>query len=250
MTQQQQLPMPTDGEAYFPVNQKYPTWISRDNFTRHVRVAGFEISVDTAEVVNKKADNTVIVVAAWSSTGKCYIDKIIMGQFLPDQTIGHIIREAMLRYNHLRSIKIEETGYVRGMKSSLERQLHLNGIYLPITFIKRDNKTAKEERIAQTLQPPYTRGDLIFVDDLGLKKDSEEFARTKEELITELGNFPAARHDDILDAISDLWQNKEWQGREFARRTLTQERDLAMERLIGLQDDLPGPASGPRLFTV
>jgi len=237
MTQQQQLPMPTDGDAYFPVNHAYPTWISRKDFKQNIRVAAYEITVDTAETINKKADYTVIIVAAWSGNGKCYIDKIIMGQFLPDQTISKILNEALTHYGKLRSIKIEETGYVRGMKSSLQRKMDMNGITLPITFVKRDTQVGKEERIAQTLQPPYRAHELIFLDDLGLTVDSEEYLLTKSELLEELKNFPAAKHDDILDAISDLWQNKGWHGREFTRRTLTQEYDTSMARLLGLDDE-------------
>lgn len=224
-TQQQQDPRP-GGIALFPVDHQFPKWISAKDFVQHIRVSHYEISIDTAETTGKRSDYTSIAVGAWSSSGKCYVVEIVHGRFMPSEIVEKITALAKKYKTRLRAIKIEETGFVRGMMPALRRYMDTSGIFLPIDRIKRDNQEAKVERIANTLQPWYVRGDLIFVDNLPEK--------TKSHLLRELREFPAGKNDDILDSISDLFQNKEWFGREAARGYAGHQLNLAMAEMLGV----------------
>ena len=237
-TQQQQDPRP-GGIALFPVDHQFPKWIDPKDFVNHIRVSHYEISIDTAETTGKRSDYTSIAVGAWSSNGKCYVVEIVHGRFMPSEIVEQITALARKYKTRLRSIKIEETGFVRGMMPALRRYMDTSGIFLPIDTIKRDNQEAKVERIANTLQPWYVRGDLIFVDNLPEK--------TKNHLLRELREFPAGKNDDILDSISDLFQNKSWFGREQARGFAGHQINLAFGEMLGIltpeQESLLGTAS-------
>jgi len=236
-TQQQQDPRP-GGIALFPVDHQYPKWIKPADFINHIRVSHYEISIDTAETTGKRSDYTSMAVGAWSSNGKCYIVEIVHGRFLPSELVDKIIALGRKYATRLRAIKIEETGFVRGLMPALRREMDTRGLFLPIDLIKRDNQEAKVERIANTLQPWYVRGDLIFVDGMPNGMDPDKFEeywqKTKNHLLRELKDFPAGKNDDILDSISDLFQNKTWFGRESARGFAPQQQNLAFGKMLGI----------------
>lgn len=236
-TQQQQDPRP-GGIALFPVDHQFPKWISPKDFVNHIRVSHYEISVDTAETTGKRSDYTSMVVGAWSNSGKCYIVEIVHGRFLPSELIDKLVALAKKYQSRLRAVKIEETGFVRGLMPALRRVMDTTGLIIPIDTIKRDNQEAKVERIANTLQPWYTRGDVVFVDGMPNGMAPEDFevywTKTKNHLLRELREFPSGKHDDILDSISDLFQNKEWFGREQARHFAGRQVDLAFGALLGV----------------
>jgi len=259
-TQQQQDPRP-GGIALFPVDHQFPKWISPKDFVENIRVSHYEISVDTAETTGKRSDYTSIAVGAWSSNGKCYVVEIVHGRFLPSELIDRIVALVRKYQTRLRALKIEETGFVRGMMPALRRIMDTSGLHIPIDLIKRDNREAKVERIANTLQPWYVRGDIIFVDGMpnGMPKEKfeEYWQKTKNALLRELREFPSGKHDDILDSISDLFQNKQWFGREQARGFAKHQLNLEFGRMLGIltpeQEDQLGTdslAPAPGLYGV
>jgi hypothetical protein len=199
-----------DGSAPFPVDENYPTFIPREKFSKNVPIAYREISVDTAETANNRSNYSSICVAAWSGNGKCYIDEIIHGKFLPDKLIKLII-STYLRYNKpmcpVANLKIEETGFVRGLSATFGRYQDLNNMSLPIEYIKRDNNISKKERIINTLQPWYRSRDLVFLDDISCK----------DHMLMEFEQYPLSESDDILDSIADVFQGRNWFGRETTR---------------------------------
>ncbi len=103
-------------------------------------------------------------------------------------------------------MRVEETAFVRGLKAALERRMHLLQFHVPVEYIKRENETSKQERILNTLQPWYKRGEIRFLTDLG----------PKEHITKELSRFPATSND-FMDTLADQWQNREWFGRLGAR---------------------------------
>lgn len=224
--QQRNYPSSGIGQQVFPVNDQYPKWISREDFEKNVRVAYYDISVDTAETDGKESNYSSIAVGAWSSYGKCYVVEIVHGKFLADELVRRIIDTAMKYYRSLASIKIEQTSYVRGLMSSLRRKMDLSGLYLPVDLITRDTRKSKIERITSTLQPWYKHGDLIFLLDIG----------PKDHLLKELKEFPLGESDDILDSLADLFQNKPWFGREIPRPSLQQAMNDEMARFLGVED--------------
>lgn len=236
-TQQQQDPRP-GGIAIFPVDYRFPKWISPKDFVQNVRISHYDISVDTAETTGKRADYTSIVVGGWAHNGKCYIVEICHGRFAPSEIVDKIT-ELAAKYKHrLGNLKIEETGFVRGLMPALRHVMDIKGIYLPVQLIKRDNQEGKVERISLTLQPWYIKGDIIFVDGMpnGMPKETFDkyWTKVKNHLLTELREFPKGRNDDILDSMSDLFQGKTWFGRETARGFAGHQRDLATKAMLGI----------------
>jgi predicted phage terminase large subunit-like protein len=216
-----------EGKMPFPVNDRFPKWITKKDFTQNIRVSNYTTTVDTAESQTDRADFSVITTVAWSSSGRAFVVDIRRDQWLPDELCSQII----LVYNKYRptAVKIEETSYVRGLKTTLQRFMDLNNVYLPLEFIKRDTQTSKKERIMNTLQPWYKNGELRFVDDI----DSD----SKEALLHELSRFPRYKHDDILDTLADQYQGREWFGRLQARKTFDQaQRDPdTFNKWLGLE---------------
>lgn len=224
------------GAVIFPVDDAFPKYISLADFTQRVYTVRTTMTVDTAETNNERSNHSVICIAQWDRFGRCYIRKIYRGKWTADDLVKRIIAAALTHKPH--SIKIEETSYVRGLKPSLLRYCHINGVYLGLEFIKRDNHVSKIERIQNTLESWYKSGDLRFVDDF----DEE----TKKALLSELRDFPSAKSDDILDTIADQFQGKEWFGREEARPNPIQYKTEEYLKFIGESDaifDAPPPAA-------
>lgn len=197
-------PVDTSDEKPFPV--KLLRWKSRADMAR-VPIAYYTTTVDTGETAKATSDPTAIVTCGWDGNGRCYVVDIRHGKMLPDQIINELFL-VYVKYQPV-TIRIEETGFVRGLKPSIRRREDLAGVYLPFDFIPRDNQVAKQERILNTLQPWYRRGEIIFCDDLACREAIEQ----------ELTRFPAGR-DDIMDALADQFQSRDWFGRNHVRKDI------------------------------
>lgn len=243
-TQQLQLPLGADPNMIpFPVDSTYPKWIDRETFRSRIPITMREMSIDTAETVGPRSNFSAITVGAWSGSGKCYIEEIVHRRMLPDALVKAIL-EVLYRYQALgkpiSKVKIEETSFVRGLEGSLRREMDLKNVFIPIEFIKRENHTAKTERIINSLQPWYKSGDVVFLDDL----------ECKEALLTELKQFPSGESDDILDSVADLFQNKTWFGRNLPRQQATEDeitkaQKVAMNRFLFGDSYYPELAKSP-----
>lgn len=233
--------MNVEGAAPFPVNSEFPKKISRSDYENHVRVAYKQICVDFASTTNERSNYTVITVGAIDQYGRLYIEEIHWGRFLANQAIDLLFDVALKHYRHLRSIRIEESEYLRGLMPTIERKLNVyhrpNGRNFNFDLIKRGTRTSKNDRIYKALQPWYSgmkmaagksEVSLRFLDDI----NKDAWAR----LLKEMEEFPASESDDILDTIADFLNDKDWYGRETPRGNPTQlKRNKA-----GLIEDGPG----------
>jgi predicted phage terminase large subunit-like protein len=231
----QRLNMPVNTEdAMFPAD--LIQWKSSEDM-RKVPMAYYTTTMDTAETDGESSDYTAITTCGWDGNGRCYVVDIRHGKMYPDEQIRNLF-EICIKYNPT-VMRIEETGYVRGLKSSIGRyqdmynETHTERIYLPLDFIKRDNQNSKVERILNTLQPIYKRKEIIFNEDVDCK----------DKLVQELTRFPKGK-DDILDSLADQFQNREWFGRNRLRRTPDEVHAEALRRR---QDGLPDPLK-PKIF--
>lgn len=222
--------------------------ISTKNFRQNIRVSHREVTVDTAETIGPRSNFTAIVIAAWDGFGRCYVENIIHKKMLPGDLVDELFR-VNKQYRPAR-IVIEETGFVRGLHAAIERVSDVSGVYIPIEFVKRDNKEAKTERIAKSLHKPYRDGDLRFVVDF----DKDENGKSLEPswwvpLKKELEEFPVSKTDDILDALADQFAGKEYFGRLIGRPAPEAEATASaeFEKLFGLtspfSDDYEDPVS-------
>jgi predicted phage terminase large subunit-like protein len=201
----QMLNNPLDVEGGQAFDPKDMVWIDRSEFDK-VKVVFRTVTVDTAETQNDRSDFTAVTTCAWDRGGRCYVEDIRYGRMLQDEIIAHLF-DVWQKYSPI-SIKIEETGYVRGLKPSISRYSEKLGIFPVWDFIPRDTQVSKTERI-RGIQPWYKSGDLRFLSDL----------RYKQELKDQFGEFPKSRYDDILDTIADQFQNREHFGRLASRPT-------------------------------
>lgn len=244
----QQLNFPIgglDGQILFPVDPKenYPALISRENFKQNVRISHYEISVDTAETIGGRSDYTAMSVGAWSKSGRLFIVDILHGKFLPDQIITNLFflykKWSVSRISPITAIKIEETGFVRGLNAAIGREEEIRKIKLPIEFLKRDTNLSKTERILKTLQPWYVNREIRFIDDIP----------ALEALKRELIQFPNSPKDDILDTLADFFNGKEYFGRNEARPEPEIYKSRAMEIAYGIispfDDDFGNLSNAP-----
>jgi predicted phage terminase large subunit-like protein len=224
-----------DSRDVFPLNDKYPKWVS-DSEMKNVNIAYRQIVVDTAETAAKRSDYSAITVGAWDNDGRLYVEQIYTGKYLPDELIKLLVNA--IKLHRPRYVDIEETGFVRGIKASLGREMHKNGLFIPVRMIKRDNTVAKKERILNSLQPWYMAGLIRFKDDI----------LAKTELIDQLSEFPGGRNDDILDTLADFFQNKDYFGRENPRDIEPDDRATIYNRLAEQDRQiLTGEIEDPRL---
>lgn len=193
------------GQDIFPLDLMQ--WIPREKFRQNVAISHRTVTVDTAETDGKRSNHSAIVVAAWDRNGRAYIEDIVHGKFLADKLIQEFFK-VCIRYRPTK-ILIERTSYVRGLMVAVMREMQMRNLYLPIELIPRETQISKQERITNTLQPYWKQGLIRFV-----KPSSPEQEAAYEALIKELKTFPG-QSDDILDAIADQFQNKDWFGKEF-----------------------------------
>ena len=192
----------------FPWDSKkgYPRIISPEVFKSNVRISYYDVAVDTADTTGARSDYTAMVVGGWSDSGVLYIVEIVRARLDQDQIISEILR--LNRKYKPEHVKIEKTSYVRGMEPALRRVIDLRQEYVPVELIPISTQISKEERILRTLSPWYKRKEIVFLADCG----------NLDEVQDEMTKFPNCRFDDVLDAMSDLFQGKEWFGRETPRR--------------------------------
>ena len=174
------------------------------------------LSVDFAETVSERANWTVFAHATIDRVGRTYIDMLVREKWQPHESVKYLLSIC----NKLRPtyLVMEEVNFTRGLRVALEREWQTNPAnYKPsIRWTKRPANKEKEERIRLTLQQPYKTGDIRFVKD---KITDTAWAG----LIQELREFPRSTSDDILDAISDIFDTRDWFGKEYGKSTVPNE---------------------------
>lgn len=205
------------GVPDFPITEKNgvyvrPAIVPTHEYENLIIKAFSVLSVDFAETVSERANWTAFVHATIDRAGRTYVDKIIREKWEPHQSVEALIKLC----NHLRPsyLLMEDVNFTRGLKVALEREWQTNpSNFKPyIKWTKRHPFKEKEERIRLTLQSPYRKGDLRFVRDY-IHDDAWA------GLIQELREFPKSTSDDILDAISDIFDAREWYGKEWGKPT-------------------------------
>lgn len=217
--QQRNNPLDDESQHAFPL--KNMCWTPRTEFDK-VPISFHTVTVDTADTQNARSKFTAITVVGWSQSGRAFLHDVRHGRFLPDEIIFHLF-DINKKYRPL-SIKIEDVAFVRGLMPSIYRAQETGilmfrdqkipipaGTYLPIEQIKRDTEISKTERILNTLQPWYMSGELRFV------KDGDDPPAWWEQMMYELSRFPYYEYNDIIDALADQFQGREYFGRNQAR---------------------------------
>lgn len=196
----------------FPLS--YFQTIDRKTFTSYVKCSYYTTTVDTADTQEAHSDFSAITTMGWSASGKGYVIDIQHGKYKPMELI-ELIFHVYKKFRPI-TVTIEEDRYVNGLKPMIERLMQLGQTdshgnpthpYLPLKYIKRDNRQKKIDRILFTLQPWYKAKDIVFLEDLpALDTVRDQFQR-----------FPNTIHDDILDTLADQFQERNFFGRTMPR---------------------------------
>jgi predicted phage terminase large subunit-like protein len=217
----QQLNDPSDmsDTGMIPFPMKYFRTISREDFKANVKIMMYTAAVDTAETQSERSDYSAVTVVGWSAGGVGYVVDIRHGRWLPDTLVDQVFD--VQRVWRPLSFKIEDVSYNRGLMPTFNRRMQTPqggrsdpDPFINFELIKRETTVTKIERIQNTLQPFYKAGQIVFLEDL------DKIEEVKKEFL----QFKSTVHEDIIDTLSDHFQNREWFGRLAPREI--QERDI------------------------
>ena len=150
----------------------------------------------------RSGDYTVLTVGGFDRDGRLYIIDIRCGHYSPEEVINHIF-DIHQRYPGLIDFKIEKEAHARVLLPFLQREMSKRQRFPVLWPIKRDTHTSKQHRI-RGLRPWFKTGNIRFSNGLALS--------TKSELLEQISQFPSQSsgvHDDILDTLADLMQNRD-----------------------------------------
>lgn len=147
---------------------------------------------DPAVSQSTKADYSTVIVVGITVNNDWFILEVRRGKW----TVGELINNLFSVQSdwQLTGQSVEVIGVGAGLEESIQAEEDRRNIYLPITYIKSRNNIQKDQRIRSVLQPRFERGKIYIKEDMLGRVELEE----------ELLNFPRARHDDIIDPLSDL----------------------------------------------
>lgn len=195
-----------------------PRVLDSQTFEDKVLKAYTVVSVDTAETVSERANFTAIAVADIDRFGRTYVKDLQRKKLQPKD----VAREVILACDTYKPdyLIIEETGFTRGLDYGIKREWELFPYHhVPsLKLSKRSNQKSKEEIIRLALQHAFNEGDLIFIKD-----DIED--EVWNGLIQEFTEFPRGTSDDLLDSLADIFIEREWYGREFAKQKMIPDID-------------------------
>jgi phage terminase large subunit-like protein len=88
-------------------------------------------------------------------------------------------------------MSLEAMSAAQGMIQPLQEEMDKRGVYMPIREIKSRVISNKQAKFRAILQPRFQQGK-VFVHS------------SQEELVDELIRYPRSKHDDLLDALTDV----------------------------------------------
>ncbi len=174
-----------------PISSEGLTFGKYTTYSELPLIDSWTIGIDPA-LGKAKGDYFAIAALGHCKSLKRYYAKVVGYKTKPEQMIPLLIT----LYSTLRSsgvpikIAIETIQFQEFFKDSLKTKAIEDGIHLPIVEIK--NSAAKELRI-DSLSPHIADGTILIDQNSHL-------------LIEELGTYPKAAHDDLLDALEMAWR--------------------------------------------
>jgi predicted phage terminase large subunit-like protein len=198
----QYLMNPIPDKAGLVESQDQIVWVPTKVLRELYAYLSLHVTVDLAGMepsTNKLADNdfTVLNLHGFGHDGTLYILSILRGRYTPFEVIDLLFNLVKI-HPRIMDIKVEKEAHARVLLPFLKREMAKRSKWLPITEIRRDNRTSKQQRI-KGLQPWFSNGSIKFADN----------QPHKLAIINEIMRFPKYAHDDILDTIADAMQNRE-----------------------------------------
>lgn len=182
------------------------------------------MSIDPAIGTHARADYTAFVVVGVDHVGYRYIMEAFRMRGQPSEIINKLFY-----FSHkypLQSVGIESVNFQKALLHAVNEEMNKRNYHIPIVEIKPDSRLSKEKRIMR-IQPLFEQGMYYLRRDF-------------QELLIELEQFPTGKHDDLIDALSNIEEILYFSDNKVRfndpNRDLTHEEK--MEKLAQIKDPL------------
>jgi len=155
----------------------------------------YYISVDLAISEKTTADFTAIVVIGVNENNDWFLIDGEHGRWKPDLTIDKIMRLARM-YRPM-AVVLEKVAFQLSMKTFIENEMFKTGTFFNLEMIGRNNSKLS---VFKAFQPIVDNGKLFLPTDMCIPLVNE--LRSEMEGVSLDKIF--SRHDDVLDAVSQL----------------------------------------------
>lgn len=145
------------------------------------------MAVDFGATTGSESDYTVIMAGSASSSGDIYIREYVRDRLKPSEIMEAIFM--MYEKYNASVIGIETNGQQKAYYYMLEDMCRDRNKYLKLYAI--NHKIPKDQRIL-TLQPLVDSNKIYYIP-------------TMTDLLEEFRAFPRGKHDDVIDALSNLY---------------------------------------------
>jgi len=194
--QKENNPVPGESAA-FPVGRMH--WISAADLEK-VQFQYYELTVDTAETITKRADFTAMVVCGTDKNNRRFVVDAIQDKILGGATVEWMVK--LYRKWGCRTCKWEESSYNRGLLTTLQRQLTETGIKMHLQWMKRSGTGESKKMRILTHNPFFRDGTLWFSRGLDVY--------IQKQLESQYSRFPSGSHDDLIEAVGDHFADLKW----------------------------------------
>lgn len=137
------------------------------------------------------SDYAAFVVAGMDYMQQIYVRHVTRAKMTYGEVISHIF-DLYHRYDP-KKITLETLASAKSIQYELSNEQRNRGLWLPIMEIKHRSKT-KEERV-RGLAPAYEFGRVFHIEEADTS-----------DLEYEMLHFPKAKHDDVIDALADIYE--------------------------------------------
>lgn len=214
-------PIEASDEQTFPLDKL--RWVPAE-VEKRIPADFYLISIDTASTQTRRSNFSVVTTCKWTRNGTQIMVDCARGKWLPDELVERVFQQ-IVKWRPL-AVHIEKTDFVRGLWPSVDRKSNELGVWPNWIALPPDNQKSKEERIENTLRGPFIKGLLRF--STGLPEE------IKDALQQELAGFPYLGMDDILDTLTDQYQERDdFSGKPRINATIERAMDESMQRFLG-----------------
>jgi predicted phage terminase large subunit-like protein len=160
---------------------------------RHRKPVRGELSVfvtcDPAFSQSSQADFSAIATVGVDNSNGWWVLETAHGKWRTNELIDRLFDT----YDRWKpdAMSLEAMSAAQGMIQPLQEEMDKRGVYMPIREIKSRVISNKQAKFRAILQPRFQQGK-VFVHS------------SQEELVDELIRYPRSKHDDLLDALTDV----------------------------------------------
>ena len=171
------------------------------------------------------ADSSALITLGVDSDNRWWVLEVKSGRWTTDELLQNLFET----YHswHPETVTIETIGSAQLLIESIYEMERLLNVSLPLKPIKTRSGKSKDARIRAAIGPRFERNSVFCQADM-------------TEFIDQLARYPRSRHDDIIDALSDISEVAYTPDTPLEEREEVMSEDKTrferhMERLLGEQ---------------